>query len=147
MTVNFADWLAVCEAKASYCRLLDTKQWEAWADCLAEDVAIAAPNGKDVIRGRAEVVKWVRGNLETAKSAHQVHAPEMTFSDDGQSVDVIWAMNDRVAWAEDKRDIIPFAGHTGYGHYHDRFTKGADGKWRLAALELRYIHIEMYPLS
>jgi ketosteroid isomerase-like protein len=147
MTANFADWQAIYEAKGRYCRLLDTKDWEAWADCLTDDVAVESPNGKDTIHGRDAVVKWVRGNIETAKTAHQVHAPEMTFAADGQSVEVIWAMNDRVVWAEDKRDIIPFAGHTGFGHYHDRFVKGADGKWRLAALALRYIHMDMYPLT
>ena len=39
MTANFADWLGICEAKARYCRMLDTKQWDDWAECMADDVA------------------------------------------------------------------------------------------------------------
>jgi hypothetical protein len=40
---DFADWLAICNTKADYCRLLDTKQWEAWSQVFTEDVVVDVP--------------------------------------------------------------------------------------------------------
>jgi hypothetical protein len=32
MTPNFADWVAICETKARYCRCLDTKDWAGYRE-------------------------------------------------------------------------------------------------------------------
>jgi len=48
--------------KARYCRLLDTEQWESWAEVFTPDVVIdisddvKADIGEQIIRGRDEFV-------------------------------------------------------------------------------------------
>ena len=55
MTANFADWVAISETKARYCRCLDTKDWAGYADCFTEDVVLETPPAGDVTSGRDEV--------------------------------------------------------------------------------------------
>lgn len=130
----FADWLAICNLKAAYCRLLDTKDWAGWEQLFTEDCVFdTTGSGGSVIEGRAAMAAFVSQSLATAKTAHQVHAPEMTF-DGPDAVDVIWAMQDRVGkdeWAL-----------TGYGHYHERCVRTQDG-WKIASQKLTRLVVEM----
>ena len=130
--VAFEEWLAICNAKARYCRYLDSKQWDDFASLFTEDCELDVSEGtdQDVIIGRSAAIALVRESIEAAKTAHQVHTPEMTR--DGDSIFVIWAMQDRVVWSE-------ALALTGYGTYHERWvTQGDD--WKIASLKLtRYI--------
>jgi ketosteroid isomerase-like protein len=145
-TPNFSDWLAICETKARYCRCLDTKNWNGYADCFTEDFLLDTSDaGGYVIKGRDEAVRMIRGSVEMAKTAHQVHSPEIIFNSDG--ADVIWAMQDRVVWGTDRVAKMGNAGHTGYGHYHERYVKCSDGKWRIASQRLTRLHVDVHPLS
>ena len=131
---NFADWLAICNVKAAYCRLLDTKDWDGWKQLFTEDVVIdTTGSGGEVTKGRDEFVDSVRGSIESAATAHQVHSPEITI--DGDSAQAIWAMQDLVAWGEDRA-------LTGYGHYHERYVR-SDGRWRIAEQKLTRLAMDM----
>ena len=148
MTANFNDWVAICETKARYCRCMDTKDWAGWADCFTEDMVLdTSPAGGYRIEGREAAIKAVLGSIEHATTAHQVHNPEIVFDADGQGARVIWAMNDRVEMAEDRREAIGEYGHTGYGHYRERYVKCADGKWRIKETQLSYLQFDrrVYP--
>jgi ketosteroid isomerase-like protein len=147
MTGNFADWVAICETKARYCRCLDTKDWAGYGDCFTEDFVLDTPPEGNITRGRDNAVKAVRGYVETAITAHQVHNPEINFAEDGGSADVIWAMQDRVIWGADRKGHINESGHTGYGHYREHYVKFEDGRWRIKAQVLRYLHMDSYPLE
>lgn len=130
---DFADWLAVAAVKAAYCRLLDTKDWEGWGQLFTDDVEFdLRETGGDVLRGRDAVLTSVRGSIETTKTAHQVHFPEIAI--DGDSATAIWPMQDRLHW-EDGRTL------TGYGHYHDEYVK-QDGRWRIARQRLTRLIME-----
>lgn len=143
MTANFTDWLAICETKARYCRCMDTKDWAGYTDCFTEDYVLDTTSiGGYRIAGRDAIVKAVRGSIEHAKTAHQVHNPEIVFDADGQGASAIWAMNDRVEMAEEMRAKSGEYGHTGYGHYRERFVKCADGKWRISENVLTYLHFD-----
>ncbi|MBW8785177.1 MAG: nuclear transport factor 2 family protein [Novosphingobium sp.] len=147
MQPDFADWLAICETKARYCRLMDTKDWDGWADCFTEDLVLdTSPAGGQRIEGRDQAIRYVRGSIDQAKTAHQVHNPEVMFDSDGQGASVTWAMNDRVEMAEDRRAAVGELGHTGYGHYRERYVKCADGKWRIKSSQLSYLHFDSRPL-
>jgi hypothetical protein len=61
----------------------------------------------------------------------------------GNVAEVIWAMQDRVVWTEDRKLQIGNAGHTGFGHYHERYVRGPDGRWRIAYLKLTRLHIDI----
>jgi hypothetical protein len=145
MTATFADWVAICETKARYCRCMDTKDWAGWADCFTEDLVLdTTPAGGYRVEGRDEAIRTVLGSIEHAKTAHQVHNPEMEFDPDGQGAEVIWAMNDRVQMAPDKQHE-GYGGHTGYGNYRERYVKCPDGKWRIKRTTLSYLHFDAHP--
>lgn len=133
-------WMALSEAKARYCRMLDTKDWTGYADLMTEEIVLDVSEGSQVpvITGRDAVVRQVQSSILTAKTAHQVHSPEITLN--GDEAQVIWAMQDRVVWAADRPSIV------GYGHYHERWVRRA-GQWKLAALRLTRLHIDLLPPS
>lgn len=135
--MNIEDWLAICELKARYCRLMDTKQWDAWRELFAEDyeLDVSEGTGLPVIKGREAALDRVLSSIRDAITVHQVHTPEIQI--DGSAASGLWAMQDRV--------IFPNGTSlTGYGHYHDRFRR-QDGQWRIAALKLTRLHLEMVP--
>lgn len=146
MAGSFEDWLAICETKARYCRCMDTKDWTGWADVFTEDLVLdTTPAGGYRIEGRDTVIATVRGSIETAKTAHQVHNPEIAFDADGLGANVIWAMQDRVEMGAERHADIGEAGHTGYGHYRERYVKCPDGKWRIRETQLSYLHFDRHP--
>lgn len=123
---DFADWLAVANLKAAYCRLLDTKDWEGWGQLFTEDVVVdVTDSGGGLMEGREALVASVSGSLAQAKTAHQVHFPEITI--DGDEASAIWPMQDRVEW--EGRAL------TGYGHYHEHYVR-RDGRWWIARQKL-----------
>ncbi len=132
-TPDFADWLAIANLKAAYCRLLDTKDWEGWGQLVTEDFRLdVSASGGDVLQGRENVLASVRSSIGNAKTAHQVHSPEITI--DGDSATAIWPMQDRVVWGESRA-------LTGYGHYHERYVRTADG-WRIAEQKLTRLQMD-----
>jgi hypothetical protein len=133
-----SDWLALCNAKARYCRTLDTKDWAGFADLLTEDYEMDVSEGSQVplIRGRDAAIKQVQSSILTAKTAHQVHSPQIELN--GDEAQVVWALQDRVVWGPERPSI------TGYGHYHERWVR-RNGLWKLAALRLTRLHIDFHP--
>jgi len=131
--IGFEDWRAICENKAKYCRYLDSKDWDNFTTLFTEDLELDVSDGTGVpvIRGREEAIAMVRSSVDTARTAHQVHSPEMTR--DGDAVRVIWAMQDRVIWEEQAL--------MGYGHYHETWVKRG-GDWKIATLKLTRLIIE-----
>jgi hypothetical protein len=129
---------ALGEAKARYCRMLDTKDWAGYAALLTEDFVLDVTEGSDVpvITGRDAAVRQIQSSILDAKTVHQVHSPEIQLHDGGAYV--IWALQDRVIWAPDRPSI------TGYGHYHERWVR-RNGDWKLAALRLTRLHIDVHP--
>jgi uncharacterized protein (TIGR02246 family) len=137
-------YIAISAVKARYCRCLDTKDWAGYADVFTEDLELdTRPSGGSITHGRDEAVKLVRSAIETASTAHQVHSPEMTI--DGDTADVVWAMQDRVVWGADRRARMGNAGLTGYGHYHERYVR-RDGRWRISRSVLTRLHMDVHPL-
>jgi hypothetical protein len=132
--------IAIGEVKARYCRMLDTKDWDGYADVFTEDFELdtSAAGGPGVIRGRDAAVRMIRSSVGEARTAHQVHSPEITL--DGDTAQVIWAMQDRVVWGK-RRPAPNMLGHTGYGHYRERYVR-KDGQWRIAAQRLTRLHVD-----
>ncbi len=143
MAENFADWKAICETKYRYCRCLDAKDWAGYGDCFTEDMVLETPPAGNVTRGRAAVVAAVRGYVETSVTNHQVHNPEISF-DGPDAADVIWALQDRNIWAPERAATMGNGGHTGFGHYRERYVRCDDGKWRIKRQTLSYVHMDFY---
>jgi SnoaL-like domain len=132
--------LAICEVKARYCRMLDGKDWAGFSALFTEDFELDTSGaGGPVVRGREAAMKMVRGSVETARTAHQVHSPEIALH--GDSADVIWAMQDRVIWGPERKLAPGLLGHTGYGHYHEHYVR-QDGNWRIARQRLVHMLVD-----
>jgi len=134
------DWIALCNAKARYCRTLDTKDWDGFRDLFTEDyeLDVSDGTGMPVIKGRDAAMAQVQSSILTAKTSHQVHTPEITLH--GDEAHAVWAMQDRVVWSPEKS-------LTGYGHYHERWVR-QNGEWKIAALKLTRLHMDFqFPAS
>jgi hypothetical protein len=135
---QISDWIAICNAKARYCRTLDTKDWDGFRDMFTEDyeLDVSDGTGMPVIKGRDAAMTQVMGSILTAKTAHQVHTPEITLN--GDEAHAIFAMQDRVVWGPDRA-------LTGYGHYHERWVR-RNGEWKIATLKLTRLHMDIQSL-
>jgi ketosteroid isomerase-like protein len=134
-THDLSDRDAICEVKARYCRLLDTKQWDAWADLFAEDFVLdtSEAGGPPPVAGRDAAVGMVRQTIGTVKTAHQVHTPEIAI--DGDTATGIWAMQDRLIFENGQ-------GMTGFGHYTETYVKRG-GQWKIARSKLTRLMVEL----
>jgi hypothetical protein len=136
------DYTGISQTKARYCRCLDEKDWNGYADVFTEDVVLdTTGSGGTLTHGRDKLLQIVRGSIEDAITAHQVHSPEMTAVD-ADTVDVIWAMQDRVIWSAARAQSIGKRSLTGYGHYRERYVRSRDGVWRIAKSSLTRLHID-----
>ena len=134
-TERLADLEAIKQLKARYFRTLDTKAWDDFAEVFTEDVTMRnGPAEQPPVRGRAEVVAFVRGHVEPLVTTHHGHTPEITFTD-ADTAEGIWAMSDRL------RGPQGFA-VDGWGHYHERYRRGSDGAWRIAETRLSRLRVE-----
>ena len=130
---DFADWLALCNLKAAYSRLLDTKDWEGWKQLFTEDCVLdTTASGGTREQGRDRFVAQVSEALANARTAHQIHSPEIAIF--GDRAQVVWAMQDRVI----KGDFAL----TGYGHYHETCVR-TPGGWRIAEQVLTRLILEI----
>jgi ketosteroid isomerase-like protein len=133
---DFADWLAICNLKARYCRCLDTKDWVGYAAVFTEDVVLdTTGSGGPRYDGRDAALAGVRAAVERAITTHHVHNPEITV--EGDTAHAIWAMQDRNIWP-DGRSLL------GFGHYHERYVR-VNGDWKIAESRLTRLNMELTP--
>lgn len=130
--------------KARYCRFLDTKDWDGLASLFTADAIldVREDTGMEPFVGRDALIEQIRAAVIHARSAHQVHTPEITLVSD-DACDIIWAMQDRVVWNEGMSPIPGVRSITGYGHYHEHYVRESDG-WRIASLKLTRLHVDMH---
>lgn len=134
MTAVFADWLAIANLKARYCRFLDTKDWDGYAGLFTEDVVIdTTASGGPRMEGRPAALVAIRASLDSATTVHQVHSPEIEIA--GDAATGIWAMQDRLTWPSGR--ILD-----GAGHYHERYAR-QDGDWKIAETRLTRLYVDM----
>ena len=139
--MSYEDLAAIMALKGRYCRTLDTKDWDGFGNCLAEDFAgryEGMPRaGKDVatvavVQGRAPTVAGTAANLQTVPTVHLVFSPEIEIVDETRARGV-WGMRDYLEF--------PTCVFTGYGHYHEEYIKG-DGVWRIQRTHLTRLHVD-----
>ena len=128
--------------KARYFRLLDTKQWDAWKTLFVEDLEFEAPDDRPGIvdRGRDAFVTGVRAVIESAKTIHHGHMPEIELLSE-TSARGKWAMEDLLWWPEEAvAQGSPRHLH-GFGHYHETYEHSEHG-WRIKTMKLTRLHLE-----
>jgi hypothetical protein len=143
MDERLGDRLALQELKASYFRFLDTKQWASWRELFTDDMVFyndstpVPTETEPMTAGGDDFVEMVSATLATAVTVHQGHMPELGFVDDDHAHG-IWAMFDWV-------DSSGSGGSSmqGFGHYHERYVRGTDGRWRIAELRLTRLRTDL----
>lgn len=134
-------YIEISQVKAKYCRYLDTKDWDAFTELFTEDFVLDVRGGTQLplFESRDAAMQYVQAALGTAKTAHQVHSPEIELN--GNEANVIWAMQDRLIWDPPRNGISSL---TGYGHYHERYVYRA-GAWKIAASRLTRLLMDFQP--
>ena len=128
------------ELKARYFRLMDTKQWDAFAQVFTDDIVADVSEDTNApgnaITGRQSVVDFIKGAVGQARTVHHGHTPEITFTDDTHATG-IWAMADIVEFETPKGP----RGIRGYGHYEESYIRTQSG-WQIAKLKLTRLRID-----
>lgn len=130
--------------KARYFRTMDTKDWDGFADVFTAHAAMdmseelsAGPDRDPVVRGRDQIVAFVRGAIDPVTTVHHGHMPEIEFTS-ATTATGIWAMEDMLRWP----DGAPIRTLHGFGHYHERYEH-VDGRWLIAATRLTRLRVDV----
>lgn len=138
---QLVDREAIKELKARYFRYIDTKRWDDFAELFTDDCVHWLPEDSPVpMMGNAEYLAMTRELLDTGATVHQGHMEEITFVDADEATG-IWSMEDVV-------QIEPPTGRVsirGYGHYHETYRRGDDGRWRISSKRNTRLRIDPIP--
>jgi uncharacterized protein (TIGR02246 family) len=120
---------AIKKLRGQYTRAIDTKDWDLYGACLAEDARLATDGG--VNEGRDTIVTNISQALTSAKTVHHLHTPEIEVT--GDAATAIWAMNDYV-------DFGKFL-LRGYGHYNEEYVRTDEG-WKIKSSTLSRLRVD-----
>lgn len=144
---------AIRFVKARYFRGLDTKDWDLLASVWADDAvfdtrqALGAASieagstdpfsEQGYLRGKTQIMDTLKalGSLTTV-SVHHGHMEEIQILGPTRA-EAIFAMDDRVEWAE---GAAPLRALRGFGHYHDKFER-VNGVWLMTFSLLTRLHV------
>jgi hypothetical protein len=129
--------------KARYFRYIDTGQWDSFRELFTEDLEyyiddpslVGSAAGEPAFVGPDALVTYLSTSDPKRRSVHQGHMPEIEFIDDDIATG-IWAV---YAWGE-----YPTRGMTvqTHGHFHERYRRGSDGRWRISSIRLTLLRME-----
>ena len=127
--------------KARYFRLMDTKRWDEWRTLFTDDMRFWNDNEPDP-QDRVQItasgdafVAMVSKLLAGASTVHHGHMPEIQLTGE-RSAAGVWALED---WIDDPAKGFRYHG---FGHYHETYEKGDDGRWRI-----KDMHLTRLPLT
>jgi hypothetical protein len=80
--------------------------------------------------------------LEKAVTIHHGHTPELEILSP-TAAKGIWCMQDWLHWPEGGPFPAGYQHLIGWGHYHETYTKSAEG-WRICTLTLTRIHLDVW---
>ena len=130
--------------KYRYFRTLDLKLWDDFASTLTDDVqgryGTKVYGESLALDGREAVVDFMRSKLsDDILTVHIAQHPELEV--DGDEATGSWAFEDTVIVPSFKVLI------RGAGYYTDRYRRGTDGQWRIAATSYDRIYESMQSLD
>jgi hypothetical protein len=141
---QLVDLYEIQKLKARYFRLMDTKQWEAWRDLFTDDMELYLENSSvpesevPTLVGGDAFVAYLAASHPDKLTVHHGHMPEIEFVD-ADTATGIWAMFD---WVDDPGR---HGAWQGYGHYHERYVRCPDGRWRIASVRLTRLRVNSVP--
>jgi len=127
---------AIKQLKARYCRLLDSKDWDAWRKLFSDDfLSDTSQAGGKIIRGADEFVAFTRKGVRSQATVHQVHAPEIELTS-ATTARGVWALEDVVRFG-------PGVNLRGYGHYAETYEK-LEGQWLITSSTLTRLREDIF---
>ncbi|WP_426413357.1 nuclear transport factor 2 family protein [Bradyrhizobium ganzhouense] len=138
MHLNLEAAERVRNKQATYCRHLDTKQFDKWETIFKADTPIIFYNADNSIFAEfnsvAELASMTRrGLFATTRTIHQGYISEIEFRFETQATPIQSKEDGHIDTPDGA--TAPKTMH-GYGFYYETWEL-ADGEWKLASLELR----------
>jgi uncharacterized protein (TIGR02246 family) len=119
--------------KHRYFRALDSKDWDAYSGCFAEDCVVDLTRAHgEVFHGR-EAFGAYGSSLKIVQSVHHGHNPEIDLTGPDTATGV-WGLEDYNLWEDGTQNH-------GWGHYLETYVK-RDGRWYIKNMALSYLRLE-----
>ncbi|HXC40507.1 MAG TPA: nuclear transport factor 2 family protein [Burkholderiales bacterium] len=134
------------QLKARYMRLLDARNWPEFRELFADDFKFFREPGSVPVQGTvpkdttadAFCKRMAEIMSSSVISVHHGQMPEIEIVDPNTARG-IWSLYDYVDLPE-----RGYAMH-GFGHYHEVYVKGTDGKWRIKESHLTRLRVDKVP--
>jgi ketosteroid isomerase-like protein len=132
---QLSDLYEIQRLKSRYFRYMDLKQWDEWRDLFTDDLeffieAAKVPEATTPTFNGADALLYYMQRADRQRlTIHHGHMPDIEFVDENNATG-IWAMYD---WVDDHERGNAFQG---YGHYHERYRRCDDGRWRICSVHL-----------
>lgn len=120
--------------KARYFRMVDTKDWQGWAEVFTPHAHVEFDS---VVRTPAKVVRVTGEWLANATTTHVGHLPEIDI-EGPETATGIWGMTDYIVFPGNGAER---QGLRGSGHYRERYRK-IDGSWLIEYLRLDRLRVD-----
>jgi ketosteroid isomerase-like protein len=135
---TFEEVLAITTMKSSYCRHLDTKDFDALCELLTEDVTVAYGGGAIQLSGRGAVRDYLTRVMSDPRvlTSHLVSNPEIEI--EGDVAKARWALIDTVIM-EDQGLVV-----RGSSIYEDFYVRTPEG-WRIKHTGYKRLFEELGP--
>lgn len=105
----------------------------------SDDYIAASIESTQIVGGRA-AADALAIRLANVTTVHHCHTPVIEFQD-AEHATGVWAMEDNLFWKrDDEKQWL-----RGFGFYHERYVKEADGAWRFTYRRLERTHAETSP--
>lgn len=141
---QLSDVWEIQQLKARYFRCMDLRMWDEFRDVFTDDFELFIENTKTpeadrpTIKGADALVAYLSASDPRKVTVHQGHMPEIELIDADHATGR-WAMFD---WVDDPGRSLAIQG---YGHYHERYVRCGDGKWRIASGRLTRLRLNTVP--
>jgi ketosteroid isomerase-like protein len=130
---------AIYELKARRDHAVDQKDWETYAALHTDDYVAMSIGDQPIVGGESAAAALAK-QLENVTTVHHCHTPVIEFQDRDHATGV-WAMEDNLFWKRNgEKQWL-----RGFGFYHERYVRCADGQWRFSYRRLERTHADTSP--
>jgi ketosteroid isomerase-like protein len=127
---------AIYRLKARRDHAVDQKDWATYAELHSDDYVAMSIGAAPIVGGQAAAAA-LAVQLANVTTVHHCHTPVIEFLDRDHATGA-WAMEDNLFWKRNgEKQWL-----RGFGFYHERYARHADGQWRFTYRRLERTHAE-----